>query len=392
MPWALVMASCVGMFAVTASGSSRAPFLIDMANDLGVGLPMIANLFGVTSVAWGVSSLLVGRASDILGRRIFMVGGLLLLLATLSGAALADSFWALAAWVGFAGFCSGAYTSSAMAEVSIQTVDRMRGRALGWMMAGQSLTLLIGVPLAAWLGDSIGWRGVHFSIGGLGLAAAIFMFFATTPTGPSAMVLPRSKAKTPPFKAALTIPVIRLLSSLVMERVCFGLCAFYYAAYLRVTHSLELTAIAMPLVAFALGNISGTVAGGQLADRIENRRLTCTVLLPFSGVAGLALFNWHPALSITVVFGFVFGFLNALVRPSLMAALAEVPSEVRGTVMGLNSSVASIGWLVAALVGGWLYAGVGFDGFGPLMLALTIVGAILVFPERKSTSEGASVG
>jgi predicted MFS family arabinose efflux permease len=387
MPWVLVAASCIGMFAVTASGSSRAPFLIDMARDLDVGLPMIANLFGVTSVAWGVSSLLVGRASDIWGRRIFMVGGLFMLMVTLSGAAMANNIWVLAAWVGFAGFCSGAYTSSAMAEIAIQVVDRMRGRALGWVMAGQSLTLLIGVPLAAWLGDSIGWRGVHFSIGGLGLLAGIFMFFATMPTKSSSAAAPLAKVKAPPIRSAFTLPVIRILSSLVMERVSFGLCAFYYAAYLRVAHNLELAAIALPLVAFALGNIGGTISGGQLADRLANRRLTCALLLPLSGIAGFALFSWHPSLGVTVGLGFAFGFLNALSRPSLMAALAEVPSEVRGTVMGLNSSVASIGWLVAALVGGWMYAGAGFDGFGPLMLGLTIVGAVLVLPERKAATD-----
>lgn len=176
---------------------------------------------------------------------------------------------------------------------------------------------------------------------------------------------------------------VRLLSSLALERVCFGLCAFYYAAYLRVTHSLELAEIALPLVAFALGNITGTIFGGQIADRVKNRRLACAVILPFSGIAALALFIWHPSLGVTVGLGFAFGFLNALSRPSLMAALAEVPSEMRGTVMGLNSSVASVGWLAAALIGGWMYSGGGFSGFGPIMLALTIVAAILVLPERR---------
>ena len=63
-PWALLGAACLGTFAVTSGGTTRAPFLIDMAADLEVGLPMVANLFGLTSVAWGITSFLAGTGSD----------------------------------------------------------------------------------------------------------------------------------------------------------------------------------------------------------------------------------------------------------------------------------------------------------------------------------------
>ena len=49
--------------------------------------------------------------------------------------------------------------------------------------------------------------------------------------------------------------------------------------------------------------------------------------------------------------GFVFSFVNAAGRPSLMATLAEVPSEIRSALFGLNITMASIGWLMAGSVG-----------------------------------------
>ena len=42
-------------------------------------------------------------------------------------------------------------------------------------MAGQSLALLVGVPLAAWMGTWLSWRGVHQVVAGvavLGLVVA----------------------------------------------------------------------------------------------------------------------------------------------------------------------------------------------------------------------------
>jgi predicted MFS family arabinose efflux permease len=87
------------------------------------------------------------------------------------------------------------------------------------------------------------------------------------------------------------------------------------------------------------------------------------------------------------MFGIVFAFFNALARPSLLAALADVPTDVRGTVMGLNSSIASIGWLTAALAGGWVYAEIGFHSFGPLMAIMCLLGAVAVIPDSRMTQK-----
>jgi len=75
MPWALLVAACLGMFAASCSGTTRAPFLIDMARDLATGLPLVANLMAMTSVAWGAASMVAGAGSDRWGRRPFLVGG-----------------------------------------------------------------------------------------------------------------------------------------------------------------------------------------------------------------------------------------------------------------------------------------------------------------------------
>ena len=74
------------------------------------------------------------------------------------------------------------------------------------------------------------------------------------------------------------------------------------------------------------------------------------------------LFPLVPLLGVMAL-GYVF--VNAIARPSLMAALASVPDEVRGTVLGLNVTSAAFGWLGAASLGGWMMAQYGFAGFGP---------------------------
>src|SRR3954447_15460302 len=92
MPWALLAAACLGMFAASSSGSTRAPFLIDMARDLATSLPLVANLMALPSVAWGVSLIFAGAWSDRFGRRPFLVGGPVALALCMVGVSWSGSY------------------------------------------------------------------------------------------------------------------------------------------------------------------------------------------------------------------------------------------------------------------------------------------------------------
>ncbi len=373
MPWALLAAAALGMFAASSSGTSRAPFLLDMSRDLATSLPLVANLVAGTSIAWGLASLLAGAGSDRFGRRPFLIGGPLGVALCMVLVALAQSFWEVALWATLGGGCAGAFTGVIMAEASSRVQDRQRGRALGWVMAGQSMTLLVGVPLAAWIGVFIGWRGVNLCVGALALAAAAGLF-ATTRRPVAARAGGRGAATG--YRAALTGPVLRLLLMGMAERICYALTAVYFATFLQVTYDLSLGAVAIPLALFAAGNILGTLAGGQLADRLPNRLSTFAGAMLGSALMALPLFRWTPGLATSVALGFGYVFVTAMARPALMASLANVPEGVRGTVLGLNVTAASFGWLGAASLGGWMMVAQGFAGFGPLAAAMGVLAAI----------------
>jgi DHA1 family inner membrane transport protein len=241
-------------------------------------------------------------------------------------------------------------------------------------MTGQSLTLLVGVPLAAWLGSYIGWRGVNLCVGVLAAAAAISLLLTSSRQAGNGRA---PGVAAPSLRSVLSGPVLRLLSMGIAERVCYGLTAVYYATFLQFTYDLPLHAVAAPLAVFATGNILGTVVGGQLADRLGNRLRIFAVSMVASGVAALALFGWCPDVTTSVALGFAYVFLNGIARPSLLASLADTPPHIRGTVMGLNSTSASVGWIGAAGLGGWMMGSYGFSAFGPLAAGMSILAAVL---------------
>ena len=298
-------------------------------------------------------------------------GGPLGLAVATTGVATGGSFIAVATWVTLAGAFCGLFSGVVFAEVSARVSPSQQGRALGWVMSGQSLTLLVGVPLAAWVGSWIGWRGVNVCIAVLALITAASLLATTVRR---ANVDPVASARMPSLRAALSRPVLRLLAMGIAERICYGLVAVYYATFLQSTYALSLEAVALPLGVFAIGNIFGTLLGGQLADRLRNRLAIFAAAMLASGVAALALFGWQTDVQTSVALGFGYVFCNAIARPSLMASLTDVPDHVRGTVMGLNVTSNSIGWLGAASLGGWMIGNFGFAGFGPLAATVALIG------------------
>jgi DHA1 family inner membrane transport protein len=382
LPWALIGAACLGSFAATSSGTTRAPFLIEMSADLSVSMPLVANLVSLTATAWGIASAMAGWLSDVVGRRPVLVLSLLGLTLTLVAQAMAGSFFWVAAWAAVGGATCGAFTGTVYAEVSGRVPDSQRGRALGWVMSGQSMTLLVGVPMAAAIGSLIGWRGWLVCVGAVALMGCVSMA-ATVGRGTAGHL---RGAVRPSLKAALSRRVMGLLGTGIAERICYGLAAIYFAAFLQETYGLSLAELAIPLALFAVGNVAGTILGGQVADRVRDRLLTFAVAMALSAIAALVLFLWHPSAEVSVAVGFLYVLLNALGRPSYMAALAAVPEDVRGTVMGLNGTSASVGWIGAAALGAAMVGWVGFEGFGPLAAVLAVLGALGALLGRRKVT------
>jgi MFS family permease len=86
---------------------------------------------------------------------------------------------------------------------------------------------------------------------------------------------------------------------------------------------------------------------------------------------------WHPGLGLSVALGFAYSFVNAAGRPSLMAVLSDMPSELRGALFGLNITMASMGWLLAGSAGAALLASGGFTALGIFCSIIAAAGAAM---------------
>jgi predicted MFS family arabinose efflux permease len=361
-------------FLVTGSGIALSPFLLDIARDLGTTLAAVANLVAGMSITWGAVSVVAGAASDRIGRRPVLVAAVLTLGAARIGLALSQSYGTAGMWQLLAGVGGGGFMGTVFATVSDRVPAAQRGRALGWVITGQSLSLVIGVPLVTLLGAVGGWR------------AAVAAHAGTTLLGAGALWLAvpgRRAAPAPPgqpgriLRGLVGRRILALLLASTMERTCFAAMAVYLATFLLTTYGVAMQALALALALVALGNLAGNVLGGWLADRVTARPLAFAATSAATGTLALPLMLWRPGLTVSVLLGFAYSLANAAGRPALMAALSEVPAEVRGALLGLNVTMSSLGWLGATALGGWLIGRHGFGSLGILAATAAGTGALL---------------
>jgi DHA1 family inner membrane transport protein len=373
MLWTLTL----GTFLTTSSGTTRSPFLLDMARDLDTDLTSIGNLMAVTAVAWGIMSLVAGTVSDRIGRKAILVSAIITVGVAMIGTGTAGSYAAAVVWGLAGGIGGGSFMGTVFATVSDHVEPSARGRSLGWVMTGQSLSLVLGVPLATLIGAQFGWRGAHVSFALATVLIGVVMLVLVPRRG-RFQVSSREMANAAPLKTIMTPRILSLLISGTTERVCFAAMSVYLATFLIQTYNVPLDLLTGVLLLVALGNLVGNMVGGQIADRVPSREGMYGISLLATGLIVLPLLFWTPRLEVSMALGFAYSFANSVGRPAFMSALSSVPESVRGTVLGLNVTFASIGWISAATIGGWLVAGLGFASLGVFCAACAFAGTVVL--------------
>src|SRR4051812_12221034 len=105
----MLLALAFATFLVTGNGIAISPFLLDMARDLETSLAAVANLVALSSITWGIASLFAGAASDRIGRKPILIGGLCVLVLSPLGVALSPNYLAVAVWRTIGGLGGGAF-------------------------------------------------------------------------------------------------------------------------------------------------------------------------------------------------------------------------------------------------------------------------------------------
>ncbi len=383
--WVMLGAFSAATFLVTSSGPALAPFIQDVARDTHTELAAVANLFSLQAIVWAAASFSSGLLAERIGRKRILVATALVMGAMRVGFANAQSYPAALAWQALAGLAGGVFMGTVFASASDHVPTALRGRALSWIVMGQSLSLVIGVPLITLLGSIAGWRGALGTHGALTACVALLILYLVPR---DAAVHPHAApAKTP--LAALARPrLMMLLGAGTTERMCFAVIAIYFPIFLQKTYGVPLASLALVLALVAAGNLIGNFVGGRIADRSRHRMRVFALCSLATAALALPLMGWHAGLAFSVAIGFAYSLVNALGRPAFLATLAHLPSELRGAVFGLNVTMASLGWLLAASTGSLFITRFKVESLGWFSAAIALLGVVLAAHHARREARG----
>jgi DHA1 family inner membrane transport protein len=370
-PKLTLIALALGTFAIGTGEFGSNGIIQLFAADLDVSIPMAT--YAITAYAAGVIlgspaiTLLAARVN----RRTLLLGLVALFLAGNGLSAVAPDITLLVVFRFLAGSVQGAFFGAGAVVAAYVYGPGRGGRAFTTVMAGLTVSTIVGSSLGTVIGQHAGWRVMYWTVVAAGLLAG------------AALVawLPRTDdlrgGSIRGELGALRRPAVWWMVAVAALGIS-SIFAVYTFIGPFVTDAARQDASVIPfaLAVFGLGMTAGNLVGGRLADRFAHRGLIVGyggVLLPLAliGVAGGSLAVLLPCL---------FG-----VGATMMAAIPTIQVRLTGfapdapTLMGalnlaalnLANALGAIGG-AATLTAGWGTLSTVWAGF-----ALTVAGLVL---------------
>lgn len=318
------------------------------ATDMGV----MSALFALTQF---ISSPIIGRLSDRMGRKPILIFGLALFAISEMLFALTNHLYMFDLSRAIGGIAAGMYVPTAQALAADITTHRQRAKVIGWLSASLSGGLILGPGIGGILAG-IDYKAPFWLASLLGLLATIAtIFFLPAPDKlrPKQQERRRSQTSTTGWRQVLTGPMVMLFTLIFVSS--FGLQGFesIYSIFVNEVFGFSLANIALVLT---LNGLISLVFQVVFFDRLvlwlgEIRLTRITFLLSAISTAWILL--THAKIAVMIATLIIFTAFD-LLRPAITTLLTKQSTENQGVVNGLNLSLTSIGNIAGPLISGSL--------------------------------------
>jgi DHA1 family inner membrane transport protein len=359
-----IFALAMGGVGIGVTEFTMMGLLKEVEQGLGISTPEAGHLISAYALGVVVGAPLLAAVGAKLPRKKLALGLLLFFTLANLSSFVAPDYGSMLVSRFAAGLPHGAFFGVAAVIAASLVPATRRGWAISMVMAGLSVSNVVGVPFATWLGQTFGWRLLFVLVGAIGLLALAMVW------------------KFVPFQAAHPDASIRrelgaLKRLQVWLALLVGIVGFggFFATYTYIAHTM--TAVAgiptalIPLVValYGLGMVAGNIVGGRLADKSVMG--TLYRVLPAVAVA-LVVYavaaNWPWSAMVMV---FVVGASGSMLIPALQTRLLDASPDAPSLASSLNHAALNVANALGAFLGGLVIAlGWGFT-------APALVGAVL---------------
>ncbi|GLQ52868.1 MFS transporter [Devosia nitrariae] len=346
-------------FAAFALGTAEfviAGVLPEVALGLDVSIPVAGML--VTGYAVGIAAggPLLALATSAVSRKTLIVWLCGVFTAGQVLCALAPNFELLLVARVLVAIVHGTYFGIA-AVVAVNLVPpEKRGFAVALLLAGLTVSNILGVPGGTAIGNALGWRATFWSIATLGLIATIAIAFVLPKAGGRGSSAGR-------FLSELKVLGRQqvLLSLLVAFLVMIGQYSLftYIAPLLREVTGLAQDAVPWMLLLFGLGATVGVMIGGRLAD--WKLLPSLVAILAAQGLMYFLVYVVSPYPIAFAVVAFVWGGTNFAFGSPLQSRILQWAADAPNLASTLIPSAFNVGIAIGAALGaGLIDADIGY--------------------------------
>ncbi|MGZ0900593.1 MFS transporter [Pseudomonas putida] len=369
-------AMALGSFAIGTGEFAIMGLMPDIASNLQLSEPQVGH--AISAYALGV---MVGAPTlAILGAKLLRKHMLLLLMLLYAvgnlATAFAPSFGGLVTFRFISGLPHGAYFGIAAVVASSMVAKDQRAGAVARVMMGLTLAMLLGNPVATFLGQYFGWRSAFVLVGAIALCT-IALVWRFVPQR-------HDETRSDPRKELQAFALPQVWMALAIASIGFAgmFCVFSYLAP-TMLHVTQVSPQWIPfgLAAFGVGGIVGNIAGGKLFDRLQFRAVGLVLIwsvavLLFFTFAAQAL--WSLLLGIGLV-----GTMIALAAP-LQIRLMDIAHEAPSLAAASNHAAFNLANALGPWLGGMaITAGMGWTSTGYIGAATALVGLGIYLVARR---------
>ena len=362
MPRASLLALAFGNFIIGTGLLIVAGMLPQLAEGLGVSLPVAGQLITAFAVTVCVAAPLLASATSRVERRALLTAMQLLYLAGHLAAALVSSFVPMLAVRVVTSIGAALFTAQAAATAALIVPPQERGRAMAFLFLGWSVAGVLGLPLGAYVGATFGWRAGFALVAALAALGAAAVWSAV-PAGLKPQPVDRAM-----WRAVLTNR--GLLSTLAVTALyaaaAFGVFGYFVPAAQAFINA---SPHEVSLLFGTLGVMS--LVGNSAAARVMDRAGAENVVLCGLGSVLVAHLLWPWSAGAPLLFaaaiaiwglGFSAGFSAQQAR---LVALAPAQASVS---IALNTSATYLGQAVGTAGAGLIiaHAAAGAPGYAAL--------------------------
>lgn len=164
----------LGMFVAAISQTIVGPALPRIVAELG-GMEHYSWIATAAMLMSAVTVPIVGKLSDMYGRKTFYIGGLVVFMLGAALAGMATNFWFLVFARALQGAGMGTLMPLSQTIIGDIIPPRQRGKYQGLMGATFGIASVAGPLLGGWVTDTLGWRYLFYLALPIGVVALVFL-------------------------------------------------------------------------------------------------------------------------------------------------------------------------------------------------------------------------